>query len=248
MTGNLLAPATPGMTDNLGRSPLPDERVDLFDCPTAGVCLNYAFTPLLTVFTDANGRWTFEVPFSLVQRKRFVLIQAVFGPVKCRILLTPTDLRIRSGEFRGGGAAQAPDLILDPISEAASRILAAAGADNYSDDSIEALKQAVEAANAEANFAGLTIAAANDQAEASGASAPAVQMIVSDDRRTPTPIHCVGDCSMNGVLTVEELVRGVAITIDQAAFETCPAFDADASSEVTQQELRDAVTRALEGC
>jgi hypothetical protein len=248
ITGVLLGPGSLGMTDNLGRSRLVDERVDLLDCSAAGFCLNYAMTPLLTVFTDDTGRYTFQVPLDLVRRRRYILIRAVFGPVLCRRLLTPTDLRVLSGEFGDGGGAQQVDLILDPIAEAASRLLVAAGADSYSDESIEALRQSVETANATANFAGLTVAAANDQAETTAAADTAVRMILDEARRTPTPIHCVGDCGMNGVVTVEEVVRGVAIVLGSVSFDLCPEFDADAMSGLTQSELRDAVSRALEGC
>jgi hypothetical protein len=238
------------MTDNLGRTALKNERVDLFDCPTANFCLNSALTPRLTVFTDETGRFTFEVPIEIVRRKRYVLVQAIFGAVKCRFLLTPTDLRIRSGGFGSGGAAQEGelDLVLDPIAEAASRLLAAAGASNYSDESIEEIRQRVIAANAEANFAGLSVEAANDQAEVTAAADAAVQSILDEDRRTPTPIYCVGDCDLNDVVTVDDIVRGVAIVRGSLPLEFCPEFDADASLDVTLGELRDAVSRALGGC
>ena len=249
ITGVLYIASPPDMPNNMGRVPLPNERVDLLDCPTAGFCLGHALTPRITVFTDANGRYTFQVPRDLVRRRRYVLIRAVFGPIQCRILLTPTDLRVLSGEFSGGGSGAAEiDLDLDPISEAAARILAANGADNYSDESIAALKTEVRTANAETNFSGLSGEEANDLAETAGAADADVQMILDDDRRTPTPIYCVGDCSMNQSVTVEEIVRGVGILQSLVSFEMCPEFDADASSAIEQEELRDAVTRALGGC
>jgi len=53
---------------------------------------------------------------------------------------------------------------------------------------------------------------------------------------------------MNGVVTVDELVRAAGIVSGSITFEMCPAADADASQEVTESEVRDGVTRALGGC
>ena len=65
---------------------------------------------------------------------------------------------------------------------------------------------------------------------------------------TPTPTHaCAGDCDGNGVVTIAELVRGVALALlrDVAA---CANADLDASGAVRVNELVAAVSAATEGC
>ena len=60
---------------------------------------------------------------------------------------------------------------------------------------------------------------------------------------------CPGDCDGDGVVTIDELVRGVAITLQQPfGGNSCPALDVDHSHYVTIDELVAAVSRALNGC
>lgn len=49
--------------------------------------------------------------------------------------------------------------------------------------------------------------------------------------------QCVGDCDGSNTVTVNELVRGVNIALDQADVSVCPSFDADSSNSVTVNEL-----------
>jgi hypothetical protein len=66
---------------------------------------------------------------------------------------------------------------------------------------------------------------------------------------SPTlPAKCTGDCSGNGTVTVDELVRGVNIALGTVASEECPGLDADGNLRVTVNELITAVTNALGGC
>jgi len=75
----------------------------------------------------------------------------------------------------------------------------------------------------------------------------------SFDGPTPTPTvpasgGCVGDCTGDGVVTVDEIVVGVAIGLGSSAVTTCPAFDVNADGSVTIEELVRAVDLALRGC
>lgn len=64
-----------------------------------------------------------------------------------------------------------------------------------------------------------------------------------------TPVHaCIGDCNADALITVDEILRGVAIAIGEARRDTCPAFDADADGAVTVDEIVAAVQAALDGC
>lgn len=60
--------------------------------------------------------------------------------------------------------------------------------------------------------------------------------------------ECVGDCDSSGVITVAELVRGVNISLDRAALDTCANFDRDGNQRVTVDELVAGVNGLLLGC
>lgn len=59
---------------------------------------------------------------------------------------------------------------------------------------------------------------------------------------------CPGDCSVNGEVTVDELIKGVNIVLGTAPLDECPSFDRNGSGEVTVDELIQAVNNALTGC
>jgi Tol biopolymer transport system component len=59
---------------------------------------------------------------------------------------------------------------------------------------------------------------------------------------------CVGDCNANGVVTIDELVRGVNISLGNLAVASCPAFDTSGNGQVTIDELIRAVNALLVGC
>jgi hypothetical protein len=59
---------------------------------------------------------------------------------------------------------------------------------------------------------------------------------------------CTGDCNGDGVVTVDEVVRGVRIALGGAPLADCPAADADGSGMVTIGDLVGAVGAALDGC
>jgi hypothetical protein len=70
---------------------------------------------------------------------------------------------------------------------------------------------------------------------------------------TPTPTStpepgCTGDCDGDGEVSIDELVRGVAIALGVLDLETCPAMDADRNGQLTIDELLQAVRNALDGC
>ena len=65
---------------------------------------------------------------------------------------------------------------------------------------------------------------------------------------TSTPAGCTGDCDAGGGVSVDELVRGVNITLGNSEVETCTAFDVNDNGAVTVDELVQAVDAALNGC
>lgn len=60
--------------------------------------------------------------------------------------------------------------------------------------------------------------------------------------------HCVADCDDGGVVTVDELLRAVAIALDSVELAACPVADRNRDGDVTADELVTAVGVALSGC
>lgn len=61
-------------------------------------------------------------------------------------------------------------------------------------------------------------------------------------------VLCVGDCGLDGEVTVDEILVGVGIALGQGQIEACPAFDRDGDGGVTVDEILAAVGAALDGC
>jgi hypothetical protein len=59
---------------------------------------------------------------------------------------------------------------------------------------------------------------------------------------------CPGDCDGDGVVAINELVRGVRIALGEDVLGVCVVMDGDRSGQVNVNELITAVTRALNGC
>jgi hypothetical protein len=59
---------------------------------------------------------------------------------------------------------------------------------------------------------------------------------------------CIGDCGDDGEVTIDEIIRGVAIALDTLPLAECAVLDADGNGEVTVDELIRAVNNALTGC
>jgi hypothetical protein len=78
-------------------------------------------------------------------------------------------------------------------------------------------------------------------------STAAVFVLCCISPRAAAPIACA-DCNGDGRVTVDELVRGVAIALRQSAADDCPAIDRDGDGAVTVDELVAAVGDALRGC
>ncbi|MBX3027154.1 hypothetical protein KF840_19820 [bacterium] len=62
------------------------------------------------------------------------------------------------------------------------------------------------------------------------------------------PAPCVGDCNRDGVVTIDELLRGIRIALGLADASLCWSIDASLDGSVSIEELIAAVQRALTGC
>lgn len=65
---------------------------------------------------------------------------------------------------------------------------------------------------------------------------------------TVSPTHCIGDCDGGGSVSIDELIRGVNMSLADSQASSCAAFDVDGSGAVTIEELIQAVNAALNGC
>jgi hypothetical protein len=81
----------------------------------------------------------------------------------------------------------------------------------------------------------------------SGGSA-VYQITVNDGQVEIGGVSCVGDCNVDGSVTVDEIVRMVNIALGQQDVSICPAADRDGSGTVTVDEIVQAVNNALNGC
>jgi len=59
---------------------------------------------------------------------------------------------------------------------------------------------------------------------------------------------CVGDCTQDGAVTIDELVAGVNVALGNSPVDLCPSMDGSGDGEVTIDELIAAVGNALSGC
>ena len=80
----------------------------------------------------------------------------------------------------------------------------------------------------------------NGQGGAHGIGTPAIP--------TASPGACTGDCDSNGTVTVDELVKGVNITLGNVPSSVCPAVDCHEDAQVTIDCLVKAVSNSLNGC
>jgi hypothetical protein len=62
-----------------------------------------------------------------------------------------------------------------------------------------------------------------------------------------TPV-CTGDCNGDGVVSIDELVNGVNILLDNMPVTRCSACDRDGNGTVSVDEVIDAVRSSLNGC
>jgi hypothetical protein len=72
-----------------------------------------------------------------------------------------------------------------------------------------------------------------------------LMLAMPDDVRAQ---FCTGDCSGNGIVTVEELVRMVNVALDRASLTICLAGDQNIDRKITVNEIVAGVLALLEGC
>ena len=246
LAGRVLSPGHGGLPGDHGQVAQGEVQVDLFLCKERMPCLAMTGEPVATTFTMPDGRFLLVVPASLLQGT----LPVVLARITPQFVLRAPVLVIPLGHARQAGDSS--ETVVDTISEAAVRLLEEQGLENFSSAGVTAVVQAVESANADANFENLTPTAAADLAQTTAAGNQMVQMALQENRFTPTPtatpIGCVGDCNNGGTVTVDEIIKGVNIALGDATLGTCPQFAVDDSGTVTINALIIAVNNLLNGC
>jgi len=248
LVGRVLSPGRGGTPGNHDQVPVAGVAVDLFLCPLQQPCLGTG-TPVASVVTDQAGG--FQI---LIARDR---LQGILPVVAARISPTlvfraPVLAIPAAASSLARQIADTSQTVVDAISESAVRILDDHGFENFDLDGIAAVVQSVQTANADTSFADLTPEQGVNLAETTALADPAVQMALVDNQFTPTPTAtpgvCVGDCSGDGEVTVDEVIKGVNIALGNAAVDTCPQFDVNGDGMVTINELIIGVNNVLSGC
>jgi hypothetical protein len=71
------------------------------------------------------------------------------------------------------------------------------------------------------------------------------ELTIEGDEQLTCTRQIVGDCNASGCVTVEEIIKGVNIALEQAPVLDCPSFDASGDRAVTVDEITQAVNVAL---
>ena len=65
---------------------------------------------------------------------------------------------------------------------------------------------------------------------------------------SPTTAGCTGDCSGDGRITIDEVVRGINIALDRLPLGMCPSFDRNGDIRVGINELMQAIAALFDDC
>jgi len=71
---------------------------------------------------------------------------------------------------------------------------------------------------------------------------------IRGDSTCPVAVSCAGDCDGNRTVTIDEVIRQIAIGLGGAVVEDCSAGDANGDGTITVEEVVTAVNNALNGC
>jgi hypothetical protein len=62
------------------------------------------------------------------------------------------------------------------------------------------------------------------------------------------PAFCAGDCNGSGMVTIDELMRGVNMALGYEDLSACPSLNTHEDTRISISELVAAVTQSLDGC
>jgi hypothetical protein len=179
-------------------------EVSLSRCADRSSCLDDpdSRTPLVSVTTDANGNFSlmtcrgassallFEAAVESTPSSRYRTMD--FGPLSA-------GFGFSAGVGRGAGRILLGNLEISPRSEAAVRLLDENGLQNFTDEGVIEIIEAVARATANTTFAGLDAAAAAELAESSAARDQVVQTTIEANRLEDVVITQEGSVQASSV-------------------------------------------------
>ncbi len=221
-------------------------EVTAYECRDS-TCAASTLITLDVTQSDANGQFSFILDGGQVAGKRIVfdatIVQAG-GALTTRgnaASNTPVDYQIV--DFGPVSAQPSLTPMIDPSSAAAKQLLEQQGLQNFTDTGIQKVTAAVQAANQDVTFAGLSADSAVQLATQTASSAPAVQQAIQTARTCD-----LGDCNQDLQVTVDELLTMVNIALGNADIGICTAGDGNGDGQITIDEILTAVNNALNGC
>ena len=220
--------------------------VAVWQCSTDLTCNPDTLAPLASTQVGDNGAFSFMLDSVQVARRRLVFDASPPPAAQLRRAggsAAQADTQYRIIDFGLAGTGGGLNVVIDPNSEAAVRLLYENGLQNYSNDAVKQVIQAVQAANANLTFAGLDAAAAAMLATETASMDPAVQ-----DTLRRLQLECAGDCDGSGDITVDEMITLVGIALGDKPLSACLIGDADHNTQITIDEIVRAVNKVLHGC
>ena len=220
--------------------------VAVWQCSTDLTCNPDTLAPLASTQVGDNGAFSFMLDSVQVARRRLVFDASPPPAAQLRRVggsAAQADTQYRIIDFGLAGTGGGLNVVIDPNSEAAVRLLYENGLQNYSNDAVKQVIQAVQAANANLTFAGLDAAAAAMLATETASMDPAVQ-----DTLRRLQLECAGDCDGSGDITVDEMITLVGIALGDKPLSACLIGDADHNTQITIDEIVRAVNKVLHGC
>lgn len=186
----------------------PGTPITISRCDDLGLCPSDpgARTVLGATQTVAGGAWNVEVSASLILGAT-LYFEATFVPA---FIYRTIDFGPAGGGFGGSGGGRVDEIAVSPISEAGVRVLDAAGLESFDRGGVEAVLQAVEAANAEVDFSNLSVRQGADVATQEAFTDPrvaaAVEAAIQTDGRLQPGADVFGDIEPRGEIDVYSFV------------------------------------------
>jgi hypothetical protein len=134
------------------------------------------------------------------------------------------------------------NVAIDPVSEAAVRLLEEQGIENFTNEGIAQVISQVRTSNADTSFAGLSADGAANAAAETAKSDPTVQQTIE------TTFVCRGDCNQSGGVLADEILDMVSLALGLSQASTCAAGDANGDGHIAVDEVLLSVDRATSGC
>ena len=166
--------------------------VRVMRCDDRERCLESGGATVLDFGTvGAGGRFTLRVDPNDIEGATLVFeadVEPVSGTTYRVLDFGPVGARAESGASAGAaGELPLQDVVIDPVSEAAVRIVDENGLENFNDVGVEQVAAAVRDANANTSFAGREPAEAATAATDTARQDPTVMTVVAMAMFTPTP-------------------------------------------------------------